>query len=49
MSKVAFGTYARNWRALISHVHHTVEPYYVIAAVASFVIGAISYLVSRFG
>lgn len=49
VSKVAIGRHARNWRALISHVHHTVEPYYVIAAVASFAIGAISYLVSRFG
>ena len=49
VSKVAFGRYVRNWRALISHVHHTVEPYYVIAAVSSLAIGAISYLVSRFG
>ncbi len=49
VSKVAIGRHARNWRALISHVHHTVEPYYVIAAVASLAIGVISYLMSRFG
>jgi len=48
VSKVAVGRHARNWRTLISRVHHTVEPYYVIAAVASLAIGAISYLVSRF-
>ena len=48
VSKIAVGRHARNWRALISRVHHTVEPYYVIAAVASLVIGAISYLISRF-
>jgi pimeloyl-ACP methyl ester carboxylesterase len=49
VSKVAIGRHARNWRALISHLHLTVEPYYVIAAVASLAIGAISYLMSRFG
>ena len=48
VSKVAVERHARNWRALISRLHHTVEPYYVIAAVASLVIGTISYLVSRF-
>jgi pimeloyl-ACP methyl ester carboxylesterase len=49
VSKVAVGRHARNWRALISRVHHAVEPYYVIAAVVSLAIGAISYLVARFG
>lgn len=49
VSKVAVGMHVRNWRALISHVHHAVEPYYVIAAVVSLVIGAISYLMSQLG
>ena len=39
---------ARNWTALISHVHHAVEPYYVIAAVASLMAGSFSFLWSRF-
>ena len=49
VSRVAVGRHARNWRTLISRVHHAVEPYYVIAAVASLVIGAVSYFVSRVG
>lgn len=48
VSKIAVGRQARNWRVLISRVHHAVEPYYVIAAVASLVLGAVSYLISRF-
>jgi hypothetical protein len=47
VSRIAIERHARNWRALISRVHHAVEPYYVIAAAASLVIGAISYLISR--
>ena len=38
---------ARNWRNLVSHVHHAVEPYYVIAAVASFVGASFSFLWAR--
>lgn len=49
LSRRAVGRHARNWRGLVSHIHHTVEPYYVIAAVGSFLVGAISYLWSRFG
>lgn len=49
LSRATVGRYSRHWRALIARVHHTVEPYYVIAAVASFVVGAVSYLGSRFG
>ena len=49
VSKVAVERHARNWRALISHVQHTVEPYYVIAAVVSLILGTISYLISRLG
>jgi pimeloyl-ACP methyl ester carboxylesterase len=48
VSKIAVGRHARNWRGLISRVHHAVEPYYVIAGVASLLIAAVSYLVSRF-
>ena len=49
VSRNAVARHARNWRALVSHVHHTVEPYYVIAAVASLAIGSISYIIARFG
>jgi pimeloyl-ACP methyl ester carboxylesterase len=38
---------ARNWRALVSHVHHAVEPYYVIAAVASLLAGSFSFVWAR--
>jgi len=38
---------ARNWRALIAHLHHAVEPYYVIAAVASLLGGSFSFVWSR--
>ena len=46
-SRLALGRRVRNWRALVSHVHHTIEPYYVIGAVASLAVGAVSYVVSR--
>ena len=49
VSRNAVARHARNWRALVSHVHHTVEPYYVIAAVASLAIGSISYIIARLG
>jgi pimeloyl-ACP methyl ester carboxylesterase len=39
---------ARNWKAIVSHVQHAVEPYYVIAAVASLVAGSFSFLWARF-
>lgn len=48
VSKVALGRHARNWQGLISRVHHALEPYYVIAGVTSLLVGAISYLISRF-
>lgn len=38
---------ARNWKALVSQVQHAVEPYYVIAAVASLIAGSFSFLWSR--
>jgi len=48
VDKRALRRSARNWKALISHVHHAVEPYYVIAAVASFAAGSFSFVWSRF-
>jgi hypothetical protein len=38
---------ARNWKALVSHIQHAVEPYYVIAAVASLLAGSFSFVWSR--
>lgn len=49
VSRVAVERRARHWRALVSRLHHALEPYYVIAAVGSLVAGAASYLVSRLG
>jgi pimeloyl-ACP methyl ester carboxylesterase len=39
--------HVKNWKSLVSHIHHAVEPYYVIAAVGSFVAGAVGFIVSR--
>lgn len=39
---------ARNWKVLVSHVQRAVEPYYVIAAVASLLAGSFSFIWSRF-
>lgn len=47
VTKVAVERHARNWSGFISRVHHAIEPYYVIAAVASLVVGAVSYIVTR--
>lgn len=38
---------ARNWRVLVSRIQHAVEPYYVIAAVASLLAGSFSFVWSR--
>lgn len=46
--KAAIGRFVKGWQRWIHQIHHTVEPYYVIAAVGSLVIGVISFLVNRF-
>lgn len=48
-SRLALARRARSWREMVSQLHHAVEPYYVIAAVGSAVVGAASYLLSRLG
>lgn len=48
VSKSALVRHGRNWKAATSHIHHAIEPYYMIAVVASAVVGAIAYVVARF-
>jgi len=47
VSRSALARYARDWKTASSHLHHVIEPYYMVAAVASAVAGAIAFVVAR--
>ena len=49
VSRSEVGRHARNWRSFVSHVHHVLEPYYVIAAVVGLVVGALGFVASLIG
>ena len=47
VSKSAFARHARAFPAATRRLHHVIEPYYMVAAVASAVVGAITFVLSR--
>ena len=47
VSKSVLARHARNWRTATRELHNLIEPYYMIAVVATAVAGAITYVLSR--
>lgn len=48
VSRSALARHGRNWKVATSHIHHVIEPYYMVAVVASAVVGAIAYILAHF-
>ncbi len=47
VSKSMLARQARNWKKASEHLHHAIEPYYMVVAIASAIIGVISFVVAR--